>query len=49
LHPDTRFAIAQDISGTQEWIKSMPIKQWKKAGLIQLGKKPAVFLLLASR
>jgi 16S rRNA (cytidine1402-2'-O)-methyltransferase len=47
LQPDTRFGVAQDLSGAQEWIRVQPVKIWKKMPPVTLDKRPAVFLLLA--
>ena len=45
LSPDTRFAVAQDISGAGELIRSLPISMWKKGVVPVLDKLPAVFLI----
>lgn len=45
LQADTVFGVAQDITGTEEWIRSIPIREWKKATPRQLEKAPAVFLV----
>ncbi len=47
LQDNTQFCVAQDISGPEEWICSLPIRQWKQEKREGLGKKPAVFLLEA--
>jgi 16S rRNA (cytidine1402-2'-O)-methyltransferase len=45
LQADTVFGVAQDITGAEEWIRSIPIREWKKATPRQLEKAPAVFLV----
>jgi 16S rRNA (cytidine1402-2'-O)-methyltransferase len=45
LQPDTRFGVAQDLSGPSEFIRSLPIREWKKQARLELGKLPAVFLI----
>ncbi len=45
LLPDTDFGVAQDLTGTSEWIRSLPVAQWKKAGAVALDKAPAVFMV----
>lgn len=45
LQPDTRFCVAQDITGAKEIILSQPVKKWKQGAAITLEKAPAVFLL----
>ena len=30
LHPGTGFGIAQDLTGSKQWVKVQPIGQWKK-------------------
>lgn len=47
LQPDTRFGVAQDLTGEQEFIRSLPVKEWKKMGKTALEKLPAVFMILA--
>jgi 16S rRNA (cytidine1402-2'-O)-methyltransferase len=43
--PNTRFCIAVDLTGKNEWIKTKTISEWKKEK-IDIHKKPAIFLLL---
>ena len=45
LRPDTRLCIAAGITTTEEFIKTRTILQWKKTGLPDLGKIPAIFLI----
>lgn len=45
LQPDTRFCVAQDLTGAGELICSLPVRDWKKRPPAQLGKLPAVFLI----
>jgi 16S rRNA (cytidine1402-2'-O)-methyltransferase len=42
----TRFCIAADLTGKNEWIKTKTISGWKKEK-IDIHKRPAIFLLLA--
>ena len=44
--PATRLAVAADLTGPTEWIRSAPIADWK-AKPTPIGKRPALFLLLA--
>ena len=44
--PSTRLCIASELTSRNEWIKTMPVNEWKKS-LPDLHKKPTVFLLLA--
>jgi 16S rRNA (cytidine1402-2'-O)-methyltransferase len=46
LSPNTRLAVAIDLTGSDEQIVTRPGSQWKKQS-ISLPKKPAVFLFLA--
>lgn len=48
LQPDTQFGVAQDISGTTEFIRSLPVRSWKKLEIKMLEKMPAVFLVYRS-
>lgn len=46
LHDETRLCVALDVTGKEEFIKTMPVKLWKKAAK-SWPKLPAVFLFLA--
>lgn len=45
LQPATRFAIAQDLTGIKELIRSLPVRDWKKGSVPVLEKLPTVFLI----
>ncbi|MEZ4942915.1 MAG: SAM-dependent methyltransferase [Saprospiraceae bacterium] len=45
LNPDTGFAVAQDLTGAGEFIRALPVRDWKKAKTPELEKAPAVFLI----
>lgn len=45
LQPDTIFSVAQDLTGAGELIRSLPVREWRKAGKVELAKAPAVFLI----
>ena len=45
LAPDTKLCIAVDITGANESILTKTIVQWKKSGLPDLNKRPAIFLI----
>jgi len=45
LRPETRFAVAQDLTGAAEFVRSLPVREWKKLPAIVLNKLPAVFLV----
>lgn len=44
--PDSRICVAADITLPTQFIKTMTVAQWKKH-VLQIGKRPCVFLLLA--
>jgi 16S rRNA (cytidine1402-2'-O)-methyltransferase len=44
--PGTRFCIAVDITGKNEWIRTQTIMEWKKE-IPDIHKRPAIFLLHA--
>lgn len=44
--PETKVCIAADLTAQTEWIKTMPIRQWKTM-TTDIHKKPAIFLLQA--
>ena len=47
LQPGTWFGVAQDLTGEGEFIRSLPVKDWKKMEVKTLEKLPAVFLVYA--
>lgn len=46
-NPRTKFCIAVDITGKNEWIKTMSVFDWQK-NKPAIHKRPAIFLLLAT-
>jgi 16S rRNA (cytidine1402-2'-O)-methyltransferase len=42
----TRLAVAADLTSPQEWIRTQSVEAWR-AKPVMLGKRPAIFLLLA--
>ena len=48
LQSETRFCIAQDVTGQNEWILSQRIREWRKNTPELKDKLPAVFLIYAS-
>lgn len=44
-NPNTQLCIAAGITTNQEYIRTRPIREWKKCGLPELGKIPAIFLI----
>lgn len=45
LRPDTRMCIAAGITTADEWIRTQTIHDWKRTGMPDLGKIPAIFLI----
>ena len=43
--PATRFCIAANITGENEFIQSKTVQEWKKKGTPDLHKQPVIFLL----
>ncbi len=46
--PRTRLCVAAGITTDSEWIKTHTLKEWKQTGLPDLGKIPAIFLIMGS-
>ncbi len=44
---ETKFCIAVDLTGKQEWIKTKTIAEWKKE-TVDIHKRPAIFLLYSA-
>ena len=45
LQADTVFGVAQDLTGKGEMIRSLPVREWRRGGQVELAKAPAVFLI----
>jgi 16S rRNA (cytidine1402-2'-O)-methyltransferase len=45
LQPGTVFGVALDVTGADEYIRSLPIATWRKQGLPELAKLPAIFMI----
>lgn len=48
-NPKTRLCVAAGLTTEKECVKTLPIAEWKKRGLPDLGKIPAVFLIYKSQ
>lgn len=46
LQPRTRLCVAAGITTSDEWIRTHTVQEWKKKTLPDLGKVPAIFLIL---
>ena len=46
LSPKTRLCVAAGITTGDEWIKTHTVSEWRKLGLPDLAKTPAIFLFL---
>lgn len=49
LQGNTQFGVAQDLTGGEEFIRSLPVRDWKQMPKTELGKLPAVFLIYHPR
>jgi 16S rRNA (cytidine1402-2'-O)-methyltransferase len=47
LRGTTRLVVAADLTGPNEWIRSDAVENWKSRPSPAIGKRPAIFLLLA--
>ena len=47
LKPSTRLAVAADLTGPTQWVRSASVSEWKSNAAPPIGKRPAIFLLLA--
>jgi len=45
LAADTLFGVAQDLTGAGEFVKTLPVRDWKKLAKKELEKLPGVFLV----
>ena len=46
LSPKTRLCVAAGITTPDEWIRTHAVSEWRRLGLPDLGKTPAIFLFL---
>ena len=47
LAPSTRLSIARDLTGAQEWVRTLTVGQWKQATKPDLNDLPTLFLFQA--
>lgn len=45
LHPNTRLCIAVDITLNTEYIKTLPVSEWKRTKTEGLHKRPCIFII----
>ena len=45
LNPNTRLCVAADITSDTEFIQTRSVESWKRRGLPDLNKRPAIFLI----
>lgn len=45
--PSTRVCVAADITLPDQFIRTMTVAQWRRAGAVPLARRPAVFLIYA--
>ena len=45
LQPGTRLCVAADVTGTGEFIKTLPVSEWRRLPAPELHKIPTVFVL----
>lgn len=49
LAADTLFGVAQDLTGAGEFVKTLPVRDWKRLEKAALEKLPGVFLVYCKR
>ena len=42
---ETTLTVACDITSPEEFILSLPIAQWRKAGVPDIAKRPTIFII----
>ena len=47
LNPDTRLCIAANLTCEDQFIRTLPVSQWKKQQGFVIGKRPCVFIIQA--
>lgn len=47
--PATALTIARDLTGAEEWIRTLPLSAWRPAARPDLKKRPAIFVLYAGK
>lgn len=45
LAPSTRLTVAVDVTGAEEWIRTLPVAQWRRQERPALHKRPAIFII----
>ncbi len=49
LQGQTQFGLAQDLTGSGEFIRSLPVRDWKQMPKVALEKLPAVFMVYRAK
>ncbi len=49
LHPTTRLCVAAGLTTEAEYVRTHTLAQWRKIGLPDLAKTPAIFLIYAAQ
>ncbi len=49
LQGQTQFGLAQDLTGSGEFIRSLPVRDWKQLPKMSLEKLPAVFMVYRAK
>ena len=47
LKPTTRLCVARDITGAQEWVRTLPVSRWRQTSKPELAGMPTLFLFQA--
>ena len=45
LSPKMRLSVASDITGADEYIRTLTVEEWQRVGMPQIEKRPTIFLL----
>lgn len=45
--PQTRLCVACDLNCSDEWVRTLSVRDWKRQAAPQLARRPTLFLLLA--
>ena len=45
LAPETRLTLAMDITAPGEYIRTLPVREWRSVRLPEMNRRPAIFII----
>lgn len=45
LAPDTRLSVAMDLTAPEEYLRTLPVAEWRREKMPEMNKRPAIFII----